>query len=158
MFSSSRTPPAVEPAGKAFAILCSIGIGAALMYFLDPDSGRRRRALAVEKSARLKRSALEKQDALVRDALHRVNGTLAAIRARLKPAEPVDDGVLVERVRAAMGHIVGDPRAVEVRVHEGCVTLKGPVRQDEMGELVACAERVRGVREVDNRLSVSPGA
>src|SRR5665213_3713676 len=79
MFSSSRTPPAVEPDGKAFAILCSIGIGAALMYFLDPDSGRRRRALTVEKSARLKRSALEKQDAMVRDVLHRVSGALAGI-------------------------------------------------------------------------------
>jgi len=157
MFSSSRTPPAVEPDGKALAILCSIGIGAALMYFLDPDSGRRRRTLAAEKSARLKRSALDRQDAIVRNALHRVNGTLAGIRARLRPEEPVDDGVLVERVRAAMGHVVGDPRAVEVRVHEGRVTLKGPVRQDEMGELVACAKRVRGVREVDNRLSVSPG-
>jgi osmotically-inducible protein OsmY len=72
--------------------------------------------------------------------------------------EPVDDTVLAERVRAAMGRVISDPHAIEVRVNEGCVTLKGPALQDEIGELVACTERVRGVRQVDNRLSVSSAA
>ena len=72
--------------------------------------------------------------------------------------EPVDDTVLAERVRAAMGYVISDPHAIEVRVQDGRVTLKGPALQEEIGELVACAERVRGVREVDNRLSVSSGS
>jgi osmotically-inducible protein OsmY len=54
-----------------------------------------------------------------------------------------------------MGHVITDPHAIEVRVSEGRVTLKGPALPHEIGELVACTERVRGVREVDNRLSVS---
>ena len=82
---------------------------------------------------------------------------IARIQGRITSGgeEPVDDAVLAERVRAAMGHVIGDPQAIEVRVHDGCVMLKGPAQQHEIGELVACAERVRGVREVDNRLSMS---
>lgn len=78
------------------------------------------------------------------------------VRSRLEPGEQrVDDIALVERVRAAMGKLVSDPRAIEVRARDGCVTLKGPALQNEIAELVACAGRVRGVRAVDNRMSVS---
>ncbi len=36
--------------GKTIALLSGIGVGAALMYVLDPDRGRRRRALARDKA------------------------------------------------------------------------------------------------------------
>ena len=38
---------------KALAILGGIGMGAALMYLFDPDSGRRRRALIRDKAVGL---------------------------------------------------------------------------------------------------------
>jgi hypothetical protein len=69
---------------------------------------------------------------------------------------PVDDMALTERVRAALRRVVDDPGAVDVRVRDGCVILRGPVIPEEVGELVACAERVPGVRGVENRLSVNP--
>lgn len=81
------------------------------------------------------------------------------VRSRLAPAAapPADDFGVVERVRAAIGNVIPDPHAIDVRVRDGCVTLRGPALPEQIGELVACAQRVRGVRGVDNRLSVSPG-
>ena len=67
--------------------------------------------------------------------------------------EPVDDGVLRERVRNALAQTIADPRAIDLRVHDGTVILKGPATGEQIAEMIACASRVRGVRYVDNRLS-----
>lgn len=155
MFSSSRksyTPPP-ESGSSFFTVVFAAGVGAALMFLFDPDNGKRRRALLKDKSVHYARKAQETEDALVRQTLHHVQGALATIRGRITPSEPVDDTVLTERVRAALGHVVPDANAIDVKVRDGCVTLKGPVTQDEMGEIVACAQRVRGVQQVENRLS-----
>jgi osmotically-inducible protein OsmY len=160
MFSESRksSAPPPEPSGTSLmTVVCAAGVGAALMFLFDPDNGRRRRALLKDKSASYARKAQETEAALVRQTLHHVRGALATLRTRVTPPEPVDDNVLTERVRAALGHVVPDAHAIDVKVRDGCVILKGPVTQDEMGEIVACAERVRGVQEVDNRLSPNSG-
>jgi osmotically-inducible protein OsmY len=157
MFSSSRkshVPPAEPESGSSFlTAVCAAGVGAALMFLFDPDNGKRRRALLKDKSARYARKAQETEEALVRQTLHHVQGALATLRGRLTPPEPVDDAVLTERVRAALGHVVPDANAIDVKVRDGCVILKGPVLPEEIGEIVACTERVRGVQQVDNRLS-----
>jgi osmotically-inducible protein OsmY len=44
---------------------------------------------------------------------------------------------------------------VDVRVRSGTVVLRGPARAEQIAELVACAARVRGVRAVENRLSLN---
>jgi hypothetical protein len=71
-------------------------------------------------------------------------------------SEPVDDNVLTERVRAALSRVVEDPNGIDVRVRDGCVILRGPVLSEEAAEIVACAERVPGVRAVENRFAVNP--
>ena len=76
-----------------------------------------------------------------------------ALRRRI--AEPVDDNVLRERVRNALAQTIADPRAIDLRVHDGTVILKGPATGEQIAEMIACASRVRGVRWVDNRLSPS---
>jgi osmotically-inducible protein OsmY len=138
-------------------VVCAAGVGAALMFLFDPDNGKRRRAILKDKSSRYARKAQETEDALVRQTLHHVQGALATIRGRLAPQEPVDDAVLTERVRAALGHVVPDAHAIEVKVRDGCVILKGPVLPEEIGEIVACTQRVRGVQQVENRLSPNAG-
>jgi hypothetical protein len=77
---------------------------------------------------------------------------LPALRAR-GAEEPVDDHHLLGRVRLALAQTIADPEAVDVRVHEGTVILKGPATEEQIVEMVACASRVRGVRQVENRLS-----
>jgi hypothetical protein len=79
---------------------------------------------------------------------------LPAWRARLRE-EPVDDPVLLGRVRLALAQTIADPEAVDVRVQEGTVILRGPATEEQITEMIACAARVRGVRGVENRLSPS---
>src|SRR5690242_13160931 len=132
----SKSPSAAVAA--PIAALLGFALGAALMYFLDPDAGRRRRTLVREKSARYARETRERQAALARHARNRIHGAVATVRNRLHHDDLVEDSVLLERVRAALGHVVGDPQAVDVRVRCGTVILKGPAREDQVGELVAC--------------------
>jgi hypothetical protein len=79
---------------------------------------------------------------------------IPALRARGR-GEPVDDPILLGRVRLALAQTIADPEAVDVRVHEGTVILKGPATEEQIAEMIACAGRVRGVRGVENRLSPS---
>lgn len=157
MFGSRNEPEIrYESSTSLFALIGAMGIGAALMYFLDPDHGRRRRALVRDQYAHGKVALQDATEAAVRNAANRTRGAIARVHGSITSRdEVVDDVVLTERVRAAMGHVISDPHAIEIRVHDGCVTLKGPALQSQIGEIVACAQRVRGVREVDNRLSVS---
>lgn len=75
------------------------------------------------------------------------------LRRPRRDAEAVDDRHLLGRVRLALAQTIADPQAVDVRVHDGTVVLKGPATEEQIAEMVTCASRVRGVREVDNRLS-----
>jgi len=77
---------------------------------------------------------------------------LPVLRGR-RAAEPVDDRQLLGRVRLALAQTIADPEAVDVRVHDGTVILKGPATEEQIAEMVVCAARVRGVRQVENRLS-----
>lgn len=139
----------------ALALACGVAIGAALVFLLDPDRGRRRRAVLRDKSLHYARIARERQQGRLRHAAHRAQGAIAALRSTVQPEEIVEDDILIERVRAALGHVVRDPRTVDVRARCGIVILKGPVREDQIGEMVACVQRVRGVLGVDNRMSIN---
>ena len=142
-----------SPASTLLACALSAGAGAALMYFLDPAWGRSRRAWLQQKAQRLARTAHEREDALARDTLNHVRGALYTVRSGLGSEEAVDDVVLVERVRSALGHTIANPHGIDVKAFDGRVVLRGPVTPEELAEIVACTSRVRGVREVDNRLS-----
>jgi len=68
----------------------------------------------------------------------------------------VTDEVLVERVRARLGHVVSHPRSIEVTANQGRVTLRGPVLAREVDDLLRAVASVRGVSGVENRLEVHP--
>jgi len=131
--------------------------GAAIMYFLDPAWGRGRRAWLQQKAGRLGRDARRREHALARHALDHVQGALHTIHGVVDGAEDVEDVVLVERVRTALGRTIANPHGIDVKAFDGRVVLRGPVTPEELAEIVACTQRVRGVREVDNRLSPNTG-
>ena len=134
--------------------LLLIGVGAALMYFFDPQSGRRRRALLRDQYAHTMRKLQEGQRVVVRDASHRATGLIAQANRLVEHGGSPDDAVLVERVRAALGRAVSHPHAIEVNTDDGHITLGGAVLAAEVENLVGCVKGVRGVRSVENRLSV----
>lgn len=132
-------------------VLLGIGIGALLLFIADPRTGRRRRALATDQFVRASRRTRDALDATARDVANRTTGIVAAARARWTD-ERVDDRRLLERVRAKLGRASSHPRAIDVDVADGTVTLRGPILANEIDSLLTTVRRVRGVVGVTNAL------
>lgn len=128
-------------------------VGACAVYLLDPDKGKRRRALLRDQVVHAGHELDETARAGTRHVRNRARGLAHEVRAELTERE-VDDRVLVERVRAAVGRKVSNPGGVEVSAESGRVTLSGVVPSAEVQELVRTARSVRGVEHVDNELRV----
>lgn len=144
---------------QQWTLLGSLGIGAGLMYLLDPERGRRRRAAARGKAAHLLGAGGTALGRATRDLAHRGRGLAAEAGARLhwRP-EPVEDRVLEDRVRSKMGRFVSHPHAIEVLADDGEVTLAGEILDSEVAGLLAAVRSVRGVRKVDDQLRVHESA
>jgi hypothetical protein len=132
-------------------LLAGAGLGACLMFLLDPDRGGRRRALVRDKVVRGGRMACRGADAAFRDMRNRAAGILHDARGTLQQDE-VDDETIIERVRAKLGRVCSHPRAIDVMCTDGDVTLGGPILQSEVGPVLTTVGSVRGVRTVTNEL------
>ena len=135
------------------AILTGVGLGIGLMYFMDPERGRRRRALVRDKVVHTARVSTDGLGAVCRDLSHRTAGFISRARGVLR-RRPVDDDVLVERVRAKLGRLVVHPHSIEVKATDGYVHLRGPILQSDVSRLIRGVNRVLGVRNVINALDV----
>ena len=94
MFSRNRQPEVRYESDTSFlAILGAVGIGAALMYFLDPESGRRRRARMTDQFTHYKTVGLTKTEELVHSAANQTRGAIARVQSRIasKSDEPIND-------------------------------------------------------------------
>jgi len=138
---------------KALLFGTGIGLGTAAMFLLDPDRGKRRRALVRDKFALATRKTGDCIEVTAHDLRNRTRGTIAAIQSRLSSEQP-NDSVLVDRVRSRIGRIVSHPAAIEVTAQNGNVTLSGPVLADEVPHLLSCVKWIHGVQDVNNNLEV----
>jgi BON domain len=136
--------------------LIAMALGAAGALMLDPQQGRRRRALLRDKMVRGMREGREFSDAAAKDLRARAEGTAAQLRAWR--GGPVTDDVLTARVRAKLGRCVSHPGAIHVAGREGIVTLTGDVLAAEHPSLIRTLRSVRGVRDLDDRLDVHTSA
>jgi hypothetical protein len=138
---------------KGLALIGGIGLGAVLMYMLDPDRGRRRRALVRDQLEHAANVVPDAVDATVRDLSNRTRGLVAELSSMFD-SEDASDEVLTERVRSKMGRAVSHPHAIAVTANQGRITLRGPVLADEIKGLLSCVSSVKGVRDVENQLEV----
>jgi uncharacterized membrane protein len=150
--------PAVKDAegtgGNGIGLLL---LGAAAMYLLDPVSGRRRRARLRDKWVHSTHKLRDAERVALVDTAHRVSGLVARAQHLVRhDDENVDDAVVIERVRAALGRCVSHPHAIEVSANRGVVTLKGVILADELQPLLRTVERVRGVKAVESFLTAYP--
>ncbi len=134
------------------SLLFGAGAGSVATYFLDPDRGRRRRALVRDQLTKLRRRTDEAIEGTRKDLQNRLQGLQAEVRARLGEQGPVSDDVLAERVRAQLGRWVSHPRAIDVQARDGRVTVSGPILALEAAALLVAVRATRGVREVEDRL------
>lgn len=143
---------------RGVSLLGALGLGAGLMYFLDPQVGNRRRALVRDQAV----SVLNQSDRFIekaaRDVRNRARGLVAETTGRFSNRTGVHDWVLEERVRANIGRLSRHPGSIEVTAHEGHVTLSGPILKGEVDRVVSGAHRTRGVKEVSNHLQVHESA
>ena len=131
--------------------------GAGLMYLLDPDSGKRRRAELHDRLLHGIRSAGGELRVVSRGIANKSRGYLARAKSPLA-TEPVADSVLVERVRSQIGHAVTHAGAIGVSVREGRVILTGRVLGGEVRRVLKRVSRVPGVTGVENELEAcEPG-
>lgn len=72
---------------QVFAILAGLGVGAGLMYLLDPDRGNRRRALIRDKMVKLNRQTQETVSGRVKDMSNRAKGMLHEAKSVFEPEE-----------------------------------------------------------------------
>jgi hypothetical protein len=138
---------------RTMKMIAGVGLGAGLMYFLDPTRGRARRARLQGQLTRLTHEACHAADVVSRDATNRAQGLWAEARSAVSGTTP-DDRTLAERVRAHLGRCVSHPRAIAVTAHEGTVTLSGPVLAREVNGVVGAIGNVPGVRRVESRLEI----
>ena len=129
--------------------------GGVIVYFFDSYRGKLRRSRLGDQGRHLA--------ALVRNAPSsrplkrclslsgRGLGLLAGLRTMCTPEEVADD-ILVDRVRAKLGHVSPHMGQIQVSVHEGVVTLHGSLPKVEREPLVSTASKVPGVRGVVEQL------
>ena len=137
--------------GTANNLLRAAGLGAALMYFYDPQLGRRRRATLRDGALGASHRASHWLDVAIRDAQNRLEGTAAEFQSLFDSEAPSDE-TLQQRVRAKLGHVASHPHLIEVRAENGRVTLAGHSPAHETRGILSAVGAVRGVCSVDNRL------
>jgi len=138
---------------KKTVLISSVGVGAGLMYFLDPDRGKRRRAKVADKARHIARETNDLIGKTQRDIANRATGIVAAAES-LFESDEAPDQVVVGRVRSKLGRVVSHPRSIKVTVTDGYVTLTGPILAKELDRLLKSVAVVRGVAGVKNALEI----
>ncbi len=135
---------------KKWTFLSGMGLGAAVMFLLEP-SAHRRRAVVRDKATSAARRVARFSGKASRDLANRARGLSMEAYGRMREDNPTGE-TLAARVRARLGRAVSDPGALTVLVNDGRVTLRGPVLANELDDLIDAVSRVRGVRSVVNEL------
>jgi osmotically-inducible protein OsmY len=129
--------------------------GAAAMYFLDPDAGRRRRATTRDKGMAAGRDLQENARQAGRRVSDRAHGAVSEMGAAMDSAmddAPVSDQKLEARIRSQLGHMVERPGDIAVEVNDGHVVLSGTASDDEVASLTRELAGMSGVSDVENRM------
>ena len=140
---------------KGILMLGCTGLGAGVMYVLDPRLGRRRRALIRDKAQAYWRRTGRFLSQTARDARQRTYGLIAETQTQLRGADVPADAVLVARVRAQIGHVISQAGTIDVTAQQGRVTLSGSIAAHEVEKLLSAVASVAGVTAVVNRLEVN---
>jgi osmotically-inducible protein OsmY len=143
---------------KSFTLGAIAGAGA--VWFLDPDSGARRRSLAGDKAGKYARKG---QAEAVRKADYAAGAAKGAVQeatpsTREDVGERLNDPALARKVESEIFRDADTPKGeVVVNVEDGVVYLRGQLDdRAEIERLTEAAGQVEGVRGVESLLH-APG-
>jgi osmotically-inducible protein OsmY len=141
-----------------FYLSAAIG-GAALAYFLDQQSGRRRRHQTRDRIISLARHGAKRGRKLVNHVGSDARGTAmrAAHAVRIPADVELDDATLVDKVESIVFRKHDLPKGqININAENGVVFLRGQVDRPELVEtLESRVRKVRGVKGVENLLHIS---
>ena len=145
---------------KLMTFAAGAGIGAAAAYFLDNESGNRRRRVAADKAGRFTREGAGS----VTGAAQSVGAHAKTVAAKAQhtatggDSAPEDDNTLKAKVESEVFRDADAPKgAVDISVANGIVELRGQVSDASQSEALELKTRmVSGVRDVRNLLHL-PG-
>jgi len=130
-----------------------ICLGAGLMYILDPNRGRTRRAWLREKATHGIHVLQRETNKQLRNAGNHILGRAQEIRSSIRdPSAAIPDDILLDRVRAQLGRDVRHLRMLDFTVEDGCVMVQGPVLRGEAEKVQRRLNKTRGVRDCDVHL------
>jgi osmotically-inducible protein OsmY len=140
-------------------LLGLIGLGAALTYFLDPDQGRRRRAVASDRIAAFFRRRVRRGEQLGKSVTAQAEGMAQKTKhLQEEPKPQPDDVTLTRKVESEIFRDDDVPKGqINVNAENGKVYLRGEVGKPELiKDLEERTRKVQGVQDVENLLHL-PG-
>jgi hypothetical protein len=144
----------LRPVAEGLSLLVlGLAAGALAMYYLDPSSGRRRRALVRDKVVAAGHDATWLAQAKAKRAAGHLKGVLVTHHLdRVSRSVPESDQQLHDRIRARLGRVTSHPRSVHVAVHQGRVLLSGHILTKELDPVLDEVRHNAGVTTVDCQL------
>ena len=154
--TTARRPAPTPSTGAALA--AGVAGGAAGAYFLDPQQGKRRRHVALDRLAALLRRGKAESERRARYAAGVARGAAAEATGAGEGSADLPDPDLANKVRSEIFRDEDAPKGdVNVNAENGIVYLRGEVGSAEESEqLATSARQVKGVRDVVNLLHL-PG-
>jgi hypothetical protein len=152
--STARRTSGEESTPVMPIVLTAIGccaLGAGLMYVIDPQRGRSRRAWLRDKTRSFFRRTGRSMYHGGKDLANRAYGTMHEAGKFWQGSDSSSN--LEQRVRSQLGRMTSRPRLVEVMCDDnGSVTLSGYVLDREAASLISNLESIPGVNIVISRL------
>jgi hypothetical protein len=141
-----------------FKMLLAGVTGAGLMYFLDPDRGRRRRHLARDRVTATFRRTSRRTERLGRAAGADAYGVAQkAVHAMDEERMPPNDATLARKVETQLFADPDLPKGrININAEHGVVVLRGELdRPEEIDAVETAARKVSGVLDVKNLLHLT---
>jgi osmotically-inducible protein OsmY len=134
-------------------------VGAALIYFLDPQQGARRRNMARDRVLAFVRRRRRDASELGRTAAGEATALKSKVAHRQEEPKEFNDETLKAKVESEVFRPADAPKGdVDVNVEDGVVYLRGQVEEQTLiHDLEQRVRAVQGVDRVENLLHL-PGA
>ncbi|MBP0588292.1 BON domain-containing protein [Paraburkholderia sp. LEh10] len=130
--------------------VAAAALGAAAMYYFDSQLGKRRRAMLRDKMGATSRRIRKSSQAQARKVAGRAYGMLH----NAVSSAPASDLQLTERARSRLGHVIANPRSVDVRVDHGVACVGGEVPAADHDRVIREIAAVPGIERIEDCLSV----
>jgi hypothetical protein len=139
-------------------LLLAGAAGALLAFFLDPDQGRRRRKVGLDRLLAAFRATGRRVGRLAGLVASDTRGMAQRIAHGDQDGEPLpNDATLAQRVQSEIFRDPDIPKGrINVNVEDGVVVLRGELdRPDQIKAMEEGAWRVAGVRGINNLLHLA---